>query len=90
MPSNYVDGRGGVLAASYIPRPRKSFVNSLEKVRGRGAPRWRDRNAKRIFEYDPLHGHIEGYNLQGKHIGVFDVISGELIGPAVKGRRIDV
>ncbi|MGV0432855.1 colicin E3/pyocin S6 family cytotoxin [uncultured Corynebacterium sp.] len=37
-----------------------------------------------------LHGHIEGYNLQGKHVGVFDVISGELIGPAVKGRRIDV
>ena len=75
---------------SYIPRPRPSFVDNLERVRGRPKPRWRDRNEKLLFEYDSLHGHIEGYNLRGEHIGVFDVISGHRIGPAIRGRRIDV
>ncbi|PAJ68119.1 hypothetical protein CKJ81_08480 [Corynebacterium hadale] len=23
-----------------------------------------------------MHGHIESYHLQGKHVGVFDVVSG--------------
>lgn len=76
--------------ASYIPRPRPGFLDKLERLSRSGPPRWRDLKEKRLFEYDPLHGHIEGYNLRGIHLGVFDAITGERIGEAKRGRRIDV
>ncbi|WP_101706345.1 colicin E3/pyocin S6 family cytotoxin [Corynebacterium fournieri] len=43
-----------------------------------------------LVEYDPLHGHVEGNNLRGRHIGVFDAVTAGRIGDAVRGRRIDV
>lgn len=76
--------------ASYIPRPKPGFLDKLERLRRSGPPRWRDREQGLLFEYDPLHGHVEGYNLRGRHIGVFDAITGERVAAAKKGRRIDV
>jgi hypothetical protein len=40
--------------------------------------------------WDGLHGEVEVYNRRGKHLGVADAISGELIKPAINGRCIDV
>lgn len=37
-----------------------------------------------------MHGEIEGYNKRGRHVGVFHAVTGALIKPAVRGRRIDV
>jgi len=42
------------------------------------------------YTWDSLHGEIEVFNKRGKHIGVVDAVSGELIKDAVKGRSIDV
>ena len=76
--------------ASYIPRPRPGFLDKLERLSRSGPPRWRDLKEKRLFEYDPLHGHVEGYNLRGEHVGVYDAVSGMQIGDPIRGRKIDV
>ena len=76
--------------ASYIPRPRPGFLDNLERLSRSGPPRWRDLKEKRLFEYDPLHGHVEGYNLRGEHVGVYDAVSGMQIGDPIRGRTIDV
>ena len=40
------------------------------------------------YTWDNLHNEIEMFNKQGKHIGVMDPVSGEVIKEAVKGRTI--
>lgn len=55
-----------------------------------GRKRWRSARGDRFFEWDELHGHIECYNKRGKHIAVLDAITGDMIGDAIPGRRIDV
>jgi hypothetical protein len=42
------------------------------------------------FTWDRLHGEIEWYTKNGYHKGVLDAMTGALIGPAIKGRKIDV
>ena len=56
----------------------------------RGKKRWRSPDGRRLYEWDDLHGEIEGYNTRGKHVGVFHAVTGALIKPAVRGRKIDV
>jgi hypothetical protein len=48
------------------------------------------RKKERYCTWDALHGEIEVLNKQGKHIGVVDAVSGELIKDAVEGRSINV
>lgn len=43
---------------------------------------------KRYYEWDNTHREIEVYNHKGKHIGVMDPLTGQMIKPAVKGRKI--
>ncbi|WP_323702412.1 colicin E3/pyocin S6 family cytotoxin [Mammaliicoccus sp. Dog046] len=43
---------------------------------------------KRYYEWDQRHREIEVYNNKGKHIGVMDPLTGSMIKPAVKGRKI--
>ncbi|WP_428963641.1 colicin E3/pyocin S6 family cytotoxin [Micromonospora fluostatini] len=93
-PHRYVvvpEGLGGdILTLSYTPRPRSSFLDTLERMHHTGKPRWRNKRGH-IYEYDPEHGgELEVYNKQGLHLGVADVHTGEFIKPARKGRRIDV
>ena len=73
-----------------VPRPENDFLETQIRIRGRGRARWRNADGSRLWEWDPLHGHVEGYNRLGHHVGVFDAMTGERIGEAVKGRRIDV
>jgi hypothetical protein len=42
------------------------------------------------YTWDRLHGEVEWYNKHGYHLGVLDSKTRCLIGPAVKGRKIDV
>jgi Cytotoxic len=72
-----------------IPIPSTTFLEGLEFV-GQPGGRRRYRGDKRIYEWDSLHGELEVYDPRGRHLGVADAESGELIKPAVRGRRIDV
>ena len=73
-----------------VPRPGNGFLETQIRLTRKGRARWQNEDGSRLWEWDALHGHIEGYNKRGLHIGVFDAVTGERIGPAVKGRRIDV
>ncbi|MGI4763746.1 MAG: colicin E3/pyocin S6 family cytotoxin [Janthinobacterium lividum] len=73
-----------------IPVPKTSVLDGFEQV---GAPggrrRWRSDGGQRLYEWDSLHGEIEVYNGRGRHLGTMDA-QGAMIGPAIKGRTIDV
>lgn len=75
---------------SPVPRQPPDFLSTQVRVALRGQSRWRSPDGDRLWEWDSLHGHVEGYNKRGRHIGVFDKETGERIGDAVPGRRIDV
>jgi RHS repeat-associated protein len=67
-----------------ITDPSKSPVwNGLKPWRGHIKT---DGNGH-YYSYDRLHGEIEAYKANKKHIGVIDPWSGRLIGPAVRGRK---
>ncbi len=70
--------------------PDSPFLAEMERVKRRGGQRWRDPEGERYFEWDPLHQEVEVYDKWGNHRGAADPVSGVLIKPAVKGRRIDV
>ena len=73
------------------PVPEDSFLHSQEYLGFKhGHQRWRSTDQSRYFEWDSLHGEVEVYNQRGKHLGVFDAVTGELIKEAVRGRTIDV
>ncbi|WP_096303526.1 colicin E3/pyocin S6 family cytotoxin [Jatrophihabitans sp. GAS493] len=74
---------------TYTPRPRPSFVDDLEKLPRSGPARWRDREDN-LYEYDGTHCELEVFNSRGRHIGVADILTGDIIKPARKGRNIDV
>jgi len=75
---------------THTPRPRPSYVDELEKVSRSGTGRWRDLDGN-LYEYDGRHGgELEVFNKRGEHIGVADILTGEMIKPARRGRRIDV
>jgi Cytotoxic len=74
-----------------VQRPTPGFLDQMEPLGAiHGRKRWRSPDGKRIYEWDSLHGEVEGYNQRGKHVGVFHAVTGELIKPAVRERTIDV
>ena len=75
---------------SPVSIPVDGFLATQVRLARKGGKRWQSSDGNRLWEWDSLHGHVEGYNRRGWHIGVFDAESGERIGEAVKGRRIDV
>ncbi len=78
-----------VSGLSYVPLSSPNFTERLTSLGTlNGRKRWRDDQTKRIFEYDSQHGELEVYNQRGRHLGVADVRTGEIIKPAIKGRRI--
>jgi hypothetical protein len=74
----------------YIPRTPPDFLSGKVKLPWKGESRWGDTSGQRIYTYDRTHRHIEVYDKRGNHIGVLDVDTGEKIGPAKGGRKIDV
>lgn len=75
---------------SPVPRPRDGYLESQERLLRKGPPRWRNHDGSRLYEWDALHGHIEAYDRHGRHLGVLDSMTGEVVGPPRRGRRIDV
>ena len=74
-----------------IPIPRPSFLDLCEPLGAfDGERRWLSRNGKRLYTWDSLHGEIEVYDARGWHLGAADALTGLLLKPSRKGRRIDV
>jgi hypothetical protein len=81
--------------ATYIPPPEQLVgIPSAQRVRpktrvaGRRRARWVDDRGN-IYEWDYQHGHVEAYNRRGRHIGAVDPRTGQIIGDAVRGRRVE-
>lgn len=74
-----------------VPRPNPCFLDDQQSCGSyNGRKRWRNARGDRYYEWDALHGHIEAYNKRGRHLAVLDAVTGQAIGDAVQGRRIDV
>lgn len=73
-----------------VPRPSPCFLDDLERLSRTGPPRWRSPSGDRLYEWDPLHGHVEVYDRRGFHRGVADPVTGAIVKAAIRGRRIDV
>ncbi|MCU7281658.1 S-type pyocin domain-containing protein [Pseudomonas peradeniyensis] len=70
-----------------IAFPDAKRVKSKSSVRGGGKTRRRWQDSKgQIYEWDSMHGTVELYNKQGKHLGEFDPVSGNQTQPAIPGR----
>lgn len=73
------------------PIPEGSILEGYEHLGAfNGERRWRSKDGTRLFTWDALHGEVEVYNARGFHLGALDPITGVLVKPAVRGRRIDV
>lgn len=74
-----------------VPRPSPCYLDHMEDC---GAPdgrkRWRNARHDRYYTWDDVHGHIEVFNKRGRHLGVLHAVTGDVVGDAVSGRRIDV
>lgn len=72
-----------------LPIPKPSILDGL-KVVGIEAGRkvYKDTTESVYYTWDSLHGEVEIFNKNGRHLGVADPISGAIIKPAVRGRKI--
>lgn len=71
------------------PIPKPSILDKCQVVRIEGGRKvFKDLQTDRYYTWDSLHGELEVFNKSGKHLGVICPITGELIKPAVKGRKI--
>jgi len=66
---------------SILDRCRVVGVESQRKV-------YYDAQEDLYYTWDLLHGELEVFNKRGRHLGVVSPITGNLIKPAVKGRKI--
>ena len=59
----------------------KGFKNSKNGLKTSGSGK-----NQRFYSWDNLHNEIEVFDRLGKHLGVMDPTTGEMIKSAVKGR----
>ena len=73
-----------------VPIPKPSFLDRCQYLGYvEGDRRWRGSKGM-LHTWDGRHGEIETYDSRGRHRYVADAITGQPIGPPVKGRRIRV
>lgn len=76
---------------TYVSKPDPSFLDECIRLGYvHGAQRWRSQCGAYLYTWDGLHGEIEAFTARGRHFGVLHAVTGALIKPAVKGRKIDV
>jgi hypothetical protein len=73
----------------YKPIPENCFIRHLERYFYQGRHIWISNDRRFRFTWDSLYGEVEVYTPRGRHVGVMNCDQ-QLIGSAVKGRRIDV
>ena len=76
---------------AYIPAPRDlpGFPGTQRAKPKSGRARWTTPDGD-ILEWDSQHGEVEVYNKRGKHKGVADPNTGEIIKPEVPGRTTEI
>jgi len=73
------------------PVPKPSYLDDFQVWRVSGGRKvWRNRAGDRYYTWDSQHGEIEVFNTRGAHLGVLHAITGQVIKPPVKGRRLNV
>ena len=73
------------------PRPTPCFLDDQRSLGAkRGQRVWASQDGERLYTWDSLHGEIEVFNRRGRHLGVLHPVTGELIKPAVRGRRLNL
>lgn len=74
-----------------VPRPKPCFLDGCEVVKVIGNRKvWANANRTHFFTWDSLHGEIEAFDKQGRHLGALNASTGDLIKEAVRGRKLDV
>lgn len=74
-----------------IPRPNPCFLDGCEVIKIVGGNKlWSNIDRTRYFTWDSLHGEIEAFDKQGRHLGALNATTGDLTKEAVRGRKIDV
>lgn len=74
-----------------IPRPKPCFLDGCEVIKVIGNKKvWSNKERTRFFTWDSLHGEIEAFDSTGRHLGVLNAITGDLIKDAIRGRKLDV
>ena len=72
-----------------LPIPKPSILDNFRVIGIEGGRKvYKDDSEKRYYTWDSLHGELEVFNKNGRHLGVACPTSGLMIKPAVKGRRI--
>ena len=66
-----------------IVRSKTPIMNS-----GQLRKRWKDGKGY-LYEWDYQHGKLEKYNKRGRHLGEFDVVTGEQTKSADPSRSIE-
>lgn len=71
--------------------PNPSILDECERIGApQGRKRWRSADGALIYEWDDVHGEVEFYNRRGRHLGVLDPTTGDLIKDPVRGRKVKV
>ena len=74
-----------------LPIPKPSILDGCTRLGAFGGERrWRSPKGDRLYTWDSLHGEIEVFNARGRHLGVIEPVTGQLVKDAVRGRKIDV
>ena len=72
-----------------LPIPRPSILDNFRVAGIEGGRKvYKDDSEKRYYTWDSLHGELEVFNKNGRHLGAACPISGIMMKPAVKGRKI--
>ncbi len=72
-----------------LPIPKPSILDVLEVVRIEGGRKvFRDESENVYYTWDSLHGELEVFNKNGRHLGAACPQTGVIIKPPVRGRRI--
>lgn len=74
-----------------IPRPRPCFLDGCEIIKIIGGKKvWANSDRTRFFTWYSLHGEIEAFDKLGRHLGVLNALTGDLIKDAIRGRKLNV
>lgn len=72
-----------------LPKPKPSILDGL-RVAGIDGGRkvYKSDSEPVYYTWDSLHGEVEVFDKNGRHLGVVDPLTGITIKPAIRGRRI--
>ncbi|MBE7519090.1 MAG: hypothetical protein HS107_07560 [Thermoflexaceae bacterium] len=73
-----------------VPRPRPGFLDRQVRVRRKGYALWKSPAGDRYYTWDGLHGEVEVWDSQGRHLGAANATTGKTVKKAVRGRKIEL